>query len=552
MDSAVEELRALGETPGKRADGSPPLTLKEELAGVVRDVGDLRTRFEPAFRSLAQFLANASSLQSFGFELARQKRTSEARLNVLDEAVESIRIQIEASNELGEQVSVLERKCQLLQGLAADTQAAALANAELVKGLAEISNWRSQAEARLTRADLLTENVAALDEKFSRNLANQLDELTSWKGTVESRFNNVEALPRSIGALDDKLTALIQALEERSGRRRRDTKAEMAVAREELAKLTGKFEQFVATPSAIGAQDLVETICQPDVMDPLLQELSNHFVKTEAMGIHSSRISLLGREIAVVREAAGAVDPGLAAQLAELRGGFEEATLRARRAEDALAQSGQLQSYLVNRIEFVRREMMFEFRHGRSGEAPAQLEVETSIMNAPKVEAQRTAPHINLGCGHIPIERYLNVDRRKLPGVDIVAEAGNLPFGPGEVAEIRSAHLLEHFPQEELRRSLLPYWRSLLKAGGRFVAIVPDAAEMIAASARGEYDFERFREVFFGAQDYVGDYHYNMFTPESLLSLLQEAGFVKLEIIARGRRNGACFEFEISAAAPRK
>ena len=45
---------------------------------------------------------------------------------------------------------------------------------------------------------------------------------------------------------------------------------------------------------------------------------------------------------------------------------------------------------------------------------------------------------------------------RDLPGVDVVAKAGDLPFEPGSVDEIYSAHLLEHFPQEAMRRRLLP------------------------------------------------------------------------------------------------
>ena len=33
------------------------------------------------------------------------------------------------------------------------------------------------------------------------------------------------------------------------------------------------------------------------------------------------------------------------------------------------------------------------------------------------------------------------------------------------MSEIYSAHLLEHFPEEELSRELLPYWYSLLRPG---------------------------------------------------------------------------------------
>jgi predicted SAM-dependent methyltransferase len=157
---------------------------------------------------------------------------------------------------------------------------------------------------------------------------------------------------------------------------------------------------------------------------------------------------------------------------------------------------------------------------------------------------------LNLGSGHIALDGYINVDRRELPGVDVVAEADELPFKHGEVDEIFSAHMLEHFPQEQIRRDLLPYWFNLLKDGGIFRAIVPDSDGMIKAYVSGEYPYERIREVTFGSQDYDGDFHYNMFSADSLSALLKEAGFSDVEILAANRENGGCKEFEIIARRP--
>jgi len=70
---------------------------------------------------------------------------------------------------------------------------------------------------------------------------------------------------------------------------------------------------------------------------------------------------------------------------------------------------------------------------------------------------------------------------------------------------------------------------------------------MLAGASAGTYDFDDFREVVFGSQDYAGDYHFNLFTPDSMHRMLQEAGFADIEIPVAGRRNGKCFEFEISA-----
>lgn len=201
---------------------------------------------------------------------------------------------------------------------------------------------------------------------------------------------------------------------------------------------------------------------------------------------------------------------------------------------------------LERRGEFIRRELMFEVRYGGQAKG-ADGQAEPEILDRMKVDSARSCIRLNLGCGHIPLEGYVNVDGRNLPGIDIRADVNRLPFEPGEVSEIYSAHLLEHFPVEELSRSLLPYWHSLLEPGGRFVAVVPDAHTMIAEYAAGRFRFEDLRQVTFGLQEYDGDFHFNMFTPQSLSDLLEGAGFVNVQVEVTGRRNGACYEMQLAA-----
>jgi len=230
-------------------------------------------------------------------------------------------------------------------------------------------------------------------------------------------------------------------------------------------------------------------------------------------------------------------------ELVGLRKCLEEATARLDNGDASMRA-------IWDRIEFVRREILFEMAHGNGGMLRARgTKVATRINAHDKVAVAREngALRLNLGCGHIALPGYVNVDVRDLPSVDVVAEVGDLPFESGSVDEIFSAHLMEHFPQEAIRRRLLPYWHNLLRSGGVFRAITPDAAAMLAGAGAGTYDFEDFREVVFGGQDYVGDYHYNLFTPDSLRRLLEEAGFNNVEVPIKGRRNGKCFEFEISA-----
>jgi predicted SAM-dependent methyltransferase len=226
----------------------------------------------------------------------------------------------------------------------------------------------------------------------------------------------------------------------------------------------------------------------------------------------------------------------------------EDIAGRGHRADDTLR-------CLLDRIEVVLRETMLDRRY-RAGGVPAlrtrPRAVQPRILAPEKVEAARAsgALRLNLGCAHVPEAGYVNVDMLDLPGVDVVAEEGALPFEPGSVNEIFSSHLVERFPQDEMRHRLLPHWYQLLKPGGRLRAVTPDGEAMIAGVAQGTYIFEDFREVLFGGQDHEGDFHRNLFTPDSLGRMVEEAGFTSVEVPVRGRRNGQCFEFELVARVP--
>jgi predicted SAM-dependent methyltransferase len=207
---------------------------------------------------------------------------------------------------------------------------------------------------------------------------------------------------------------------------------------------------------------------------------------------------------------------------------------------------------MFERLEFVRSETLYEIRYGENGNAPrVNSEMETKeprILQPTKFEEFKTnGLRLNLGCGKVPLAGYINVDQRDVSGVDIVADVGNLSLPEGSVREIFSAHLLEHFPNEQLRRRLLPYWFRLLSPHGLFRAVVPDGDAMLISVGAGEYSFEDFREVLFGGQEYSENYNYNLFTPASLRKLLEEAGFTEITIPVRGRHNGKFFEFEVRA-----
>lgn len=119
----------------------------------------------------------------------------------------------------------------------------------------------------------------------------------------------------------------------------------------------------------------------------------------------------------------------------------------------ALGDRGRSIVELWERLEFVRKELMFEFRYSGGGASPAASEpLVARIIDEQRVDevAEAHGLRLNLGCGHLPMGDYVNVDMRELPGVEVVAAIDDLPFEDGSVAEIHSAHVLEHFPEEEL------------------------------------------------------------------------------------------------------
>lgn len=220
----------------------------------------------------------------------------------------------------------------------------------------------------------------------------------------------------------------------------------------------------------------------------------------------------------------------------------------ARQTEDRFQQ-------LRERIEWVRSEMLFELRHvarivsptPAGHRSPTTEPLAPRILNPDKLASQQQAVRLNLGCGHLIDAERLNVDTRELPGVDLLADVADLPFDPGTLAEIHAAHLLEHFPEQYLRDRLLPYWHGLLRPDGELRLIVPDALAMLDAYREGRTTFADLRLVTFGGQDYDGDFHYTMFSPDSLKALLERGGFRSSELVTRARANGVCLEMEILA-----
>jgi SAM-dependent methyltransferase len=77
---------------------------------------------------------------------------------------------------------------------------------------------------------------------------------------------------------------------------------------------------------------------------------------------------------------------------------------------------------------------------------------------------------LNLGSGNEPLAGYVNVDRRRVAGVAVVADVLQLPFRDASASEVFASSLLEHF---EDPYSVLAEAHRVVTPGGRFVMRAP-------------------------------------------------------------------------------
>lgn len=146
---------------------------------------------------------------------------------------------------------------------------------------------------------------------------------------------------------------------------------------------------------------------------------------------------------------------------------------------------------------------------------------------------------VEIGGGLTPREGYLSCDIRKLPKVDYVCNADNLPFNNDELEEVYSRHLIEHLTLKEFLKTL-EEWNRVLKVGGVLYIICPNILWHLEQILNGNHDSfyskksgENHRYWGFGSlfgwQQNSVDIHKFGYYPELLIDILKEFGFCDIE-----------------------
>jgi predicted SAM-dependent methyltransferase len=144
----------------------------------------------------------------------------------------------------------------------------------------------------------------------------------------------------------------------------------------------------------------------------------------------------------------------------------------------------------------------------------------------------KTGWSLNLGCGDKILNdivgyKCLNIDKRRLEGVDVVCDVKHLPFKNGAFDRILASDILEHFPISETE-GLLKEWSRALKISGNMKFRTPSLKWVVAYYTRtGDAKFVSHH--IFGGQDYPENFHYVIFDNVWLSRLCLQFGMTVID-----------------------
>lgn len=173
---------------------------------------------------------------------------------------------------------------------------------------------------------------------------------------------------------------------------------------------------------------------------------------------------------------------------------------------------------------------MTSLLHRSANKVRAKLRTTRRKLKRPNAGTPR---RLHLGCGHIPIPGFCNVDAMTLPAVDIIDNIMFLSKFPQDFADqIYACHVLEHIAHEEVIPTL-QRWRSILRPGGELRISVPDIDRIVKIYSKNWEHFQTpgnspWIGLLYGGQGDRYDFHKTGFNFCWMSHLLEKAGFVEI------------------------
>lgn len=135
---------------------------------------------------------------------------------------------------------------------------------------------------------------------------------------------------------------------------------------------------------------------------------------------------------------------------------------------------------------------------------------------------------LHLGCGYNHLEGYINIDARKLEGVDEVDDISSLSkYEENSIDLIYVSHVLEHFSRHKYM-DVLKRWHHILKPKGVLRIAVPDLEAVF--NHYSTYKQAKLLWGFlYGGQTYDENYHYVGFDFKVLSEDLSSIGFMDIK-----------------------
>lgn len=130
---------------------------------------------------------------------------------------------------------------------------------------------------------------------------------------------------------------------------------------------------------------------------------------------------------------------------------------------------------------------------------------------------------LNLGCHNSIRPGYINIDKDRYPGVDLVSDVSKIDLPDGCASEVYASNILEHFSHTRTLE-VLKEWYRLLTPSGILAISVPDFDRAIEIyKQKGLCDW--VVNFLWGDQGYEGANHFCAFNEERLTELLKDTGF---------------------------